>query len=112
LPSGQSGQEAEFDTPENFPTAHASQMRFEVLFGLVRVLSASNVPGLHDCFVWQNGWPALSWNVPAEHGVQLAALAAPEKLPAGQSTHRSGVELVVVASYVPGLHGCFVSQYG
>jgi hypothetical protein len=28
-------QEAEFDTLENLPTTHASQMRFEVLFGLV-----------------------------------------------------------------------------
>jgi hypothetical protein len=35
FPSGQSGQEAEFDMLENFPTAHASQMRLEVLFGLV-----------------------------------------------------------------------------
>jgi hypothetical protein len=44
--------------------------------------------------------------------MQLAALAAPEKLPARQSTHRSGAELLVSASYVPGLHGCFESQYG
>jgi hypothetical protein len=46
------------------------------------------------------------------HTVHLAALAAPEKLPAVQSTHRSGLELVVSASYVPGLQGCFVSQNG
>jgi hypothetical protein len=44
--------------------------------------------------------------------MQLAALAEPEKLPAGQSTHLSGIELLVSASYVPGLHGCFVSQNG
>ena len=44
--------------------------------------------------------------------MQLAALAAPEELPAEQATHRSGLELVVLASYVPGLHGCFVSQNG
>jgi hypothetical protein len=50
--------------------------------------------------------------MPDGHGMQLAALAVPEKLPAAQLTHRSGVKLVVSASYVPGLHGCFVSQNG
>ena len=44
--------------------------------------------------------------------MQLAALAAAEALPAGQAMHRSGAELLVSASYVPGLHGCFVSQNG
>ena len=44
--------------------------------------------------------------------MQLATLALSEKRPAGQSTHRSAAELAASASYLPGLHGCFVSQYG
>jgi hypothetical protein len=67
---------------------------------------------LHGCFVSQYGWLALSWYLPVGQSSQLAEFAVAEKLPAAQATHRSGLELVESASYVPGLHGCFVSQYG
>jgi hypothetical protein len=76
------------------------------------MLSASNWPGVHLTLVLQYGCELLSWYLLSGHSVQLAALAVLEKLPEAQSTHRSGVELVVSASYLPGLHGCFVSQNG
>ena len=56
--------------------------------------------------------PAVAWNVSTPHAVQLTALVVDENLPAGQATQRSGVGDELSASYVPGLHGCFTSQYG
>ena len=54
-------------------------------------------------------WP---WNCPLPHDVQLAAFATSEYLPAEQTTQRSGKVLVLLDSYLPGVHGCFVAQYG
>jgi hypothetical protein len=90
------------------PAAHGVQVRSEIEVPAVRMC----VPAAHEAWSTQYVLPASSWNWLVLHGVQPAALAVPVKLPAEQSTHRVGVELALSASYVPGLHGCFVSQNG
>jgi hypothetical protein len=52
------------------------------------------------------------WNFPAGHAVQFAALAMSENLLAGQAMQRLPLEMVLSASHIPGMHGCFWSQYG
>jgi hypothetical protein len=90
------------------PAPHGVQVRSEIEVPSV----STRVPAAHEAWSMQYVLPASSWNWLALHGVQLTALAVPAKLPAEQSTHRVRVELALSASYVPGLHGCFVSQYG
>jgi hypothetical protein len=108
FPSGQSGQEAEFDTPENFPTAHASQMRFEVLFGLVPTFE----PAAQIVCAMQNVLPSSLWNSAAPHTTQAATLLSSEYCPGGHSRQRSGVLLVLSLSYSPGTQAIFTSQNG
>jgi hypothetical protein len=91
---------------EKLPASHGEQLRSEIEVPSV----STRVPAAHEAWSTQYVLPASSWNWLALHGMQLAALAVPVKLPAEQSTHRVGVALS--ASYVPGLHGCFVSQNG
>jgi hypothetical protein len=47
-----------------------------------------------------------------EHSVQLASLIVPENFPDGHPKHRSGVDSVLLDSWLPGLHCVFTSQYG
>jgi hypothetical protein len=108
FPSGQSGQEAEFDTPENFPTAHASQMLFEVLFGLVPTFE----PAAQIVCAMQNVLPSSLWNSAAPHAMQAGVLLSPEYCPAGHSRQRSGVLPVSSLSYLPGTQAIFTSQNG
>jgi hypothetical protein len=105
LPPGHAVHAALFATLENVSVGQPTQ-RSE----LELELSLSNVPGMHGCFVSQNGWLTLSWNLPFGHAVHAGALAAPENLPAGHATQRSELELLLSCSYVPGLHGCLESQ--
>jgi hypothetical protein len=68
---------------ENVPTSHGVQLRF-----VLEVPSVSmRVPAEHEAWSMQYVLPALSWNCPSLHVVQLATLATPEKLPARQSAH-------------------------
>jgi len=108
FPSGQSGQETEFDTLENFPTTHASQMLFEVLFGLVPTFE----PAAQIVCAMQNVLPSSLWNSAAPHAMQAGALLSPEYCPDGHSRQRSGVLLVLSLSYSPGTQTIFTSQNG
>ena len=74
------------------PAGHARQRS-----GVATAVLDSNVPGLHGCFVSQNGWLAVSWYLPLGQSSQLAALAMPEKLPAAQAVQlRSEIEVPIV----------------
>jgi hypothetical protein len=86
FPSGQSGQETEFDTLENFPTPHASQMRFEVLLGLVPTFE----PAAHMVCSTQNVLPTSLWSCPAAHEVHSNKFEELENFPAAQSEHLPG----------------------
>jgi hypothetical protein len=108
LPFGQSGQEAEFDMLENFPTEHASQMRFEVLLGLVPTFE----PAAQVVCAMQNVLPSSLWNSAAPHAMQAGALLSPEYCPGGHSRQRSGVLMVLLLSYWPGTQAIFTSQNG
>ena len=66
---------------------------------------------MHVVWSVQYALPLTSWNFPFLQVMQLPKSAEPENWPAGQSAHRSGVSIVVSFSYLPGLHGCFLSQY-
>jgi hypothetical protein len=93
--------------PEKLPAEQSTHRS-----GVELVLSASCVPGLHGCFASQNGWLALSWNLPLGQSAQLGEFNLLEYLSTGQSTHRSGASDVALDSYVPGMHGCLMSQNG
>jgi hypothetical protein len=93
---------------ENFPATHASQMRFEVLEGLVKTCE----PALHVACSMQNVLPSSPWNSAAPHTVQLGVLLSVEYCPAGQSWQRSGVLLLLFELNRPGVHWIFTSQNG
>ena len=75
-------------------------------------LSVSNVPGLHGCFVSQNGWLELSWYLPVGQSTQVPALAVPEKLPAAHGAQwRFDVAVPSVSMCVPAAHEAWSTQY-
>jgi hypothetical protein len=108
LPVGQIVHSTAFTVLENFPTAHASQMRFEVLLGLVPTLE----PAAQIVCAMQNVKPSSLWNSAAPHAMQAGALLSPEYCPDGHSRQRSGVLLVLSLSYSPGTQTIFTSQNG
>jgi len=69
-------------------------------------------PAEHCRLLEQNAEPFEPWNSSSPHAAQLAAFVVAVKEPAEHATQRSGVDSAALASCVPGLHGCFVSQYG
>jgi hypothetical protein len=75
------------------------------------VESASYVPGVHGCFVSQNGWLALSWNLPLGQSAQLGEFAVPENVPAPQGAQmRFDVALPSVSTWVPAAHEAWSMQ--
>ena len=82
------------------PAGHARQRS-----GVDKAVLDSYVPGLHGCFVSQNGWLAVSWYLPIGQIAQVSALAVPEKLPAAQAVQlRSEIEVPAVRMRVPAAH--------
>ena len=108
FPLGQISHAAAFALPEKLPAAHGVQTRSDVAVPSV----PTRVPAAHEAWSTQNVLPVSSWNCPSLHAVHASALERLEKLPPRQLMQRSGAELVVLASYMPGLHGCFASQNG
>jgi hypothetical protein len=94
--------------PPKRPAAHGVQLKSAVGVATTSI----RIPAAHVEWSLQVVLPDWPWNCPLPHGVQLAAFATSEYLPAEQTTQRSGKTLVLSASCVPGLHGCFVSQNG
>ena len=69
---------------------------------------APNLPGVHSKQIVP---PLFSLNRPAKHSTHEPAFVTFEILPAAHFLHRSGSALLLSASYSPGTHGVFRSQY-
>ena len=107
MPSGQLAHAGALLVLEKLPTAQGAHRA-----GDGSLASATNVPGVHGCIASQNVWPGFSWNVLAGHAVHDAALMLVLKLPGLHGVQRALDVSVVFNSNVPGVHGCFASQYG
>ena len=88
------------------PAGHARQRS-----GVATAVLDSNVPGLHGCFVLQNGWLAVSWYLPLGQSVQLGKFAVPEKVPTRQGVQsRFEVRFPAASTREPAAHEAWSTQ--